>query len=158
RCKGIAVVELEPGPELELVRLAVRALLPRLGEARPHLVWRIGADQSVVDRVEDGERGDLGWGGRGIEPGRRDRHMHGDRQRSGRRLGPGLRARSEGDDSDGQQPEGTTGTSHDLPPVAGSASITNVPKPSGIAKDSGPRAQTKRLRRVVEVTGHAAPP
>src|SRR5262249_3786500 len=60
RGHGVAVVELEPGPQLELVGLAVGTLLPRLREARTHLVAGIRADEGVVDRVEHAEGRDAG--------------------------------------------------------------------------------------------------
>src|SRR6266508_4443407 len=57
--EGIAVVKLEPAAKLELVRLSVRAFLPRLREAVPHLLPRQWAEHRVVDRVEQPERRDL---------------------------------------------------------------------------------------------------
>src|SRR5438093_4966186 len=56
----VAVVELEPAAELELVDPPVRAFLPRLRQARAHLLPRQRAKQRIVDRIEQPERGDLG--------------------------------------------------------------------------------------------------
>src|SRR5207245_10519160 len=48
---GITVVELEPAAQLELVREAVRALAPRLGQTRAHLLVRLRAYERVVHPV-----------------------------------------------------------------------------------------------------------
>jgi len=50
RGERIAVVELEPGPELEVVGLAVGAHRPRLGEARGHRLAGHGLHERVVHR------------------------------------------------------------------------------------------------------------
>ena len=73
--EGVAVVELQPLAQLELVGLLVRADGPRLGQAGGHEIARHRLDQRVVQRVQDPERcelpGDLG----GVEPQRRQRDV-----------------------------------------------------------------------------------
>src|SRR5207247_3852469 len=69
----VAVVELEPAAELELVDPPVRAFLPRLRQARAHLLPRQRAKQRIVDRIEQPERGALGRGGGRGEPARSER-------------------------------------------------------------------------------------
>ena len=86
--EGIAVVELEPAAQLELVHEPVRALRPRFGKARAHLLVRERARERVVDRVERAEGRDLGRRARRIEPGRRDRDVPGDDHLAGRRRLP----------------------------------------------------------------------
>src|SRR5207248_11428707 len=71
----VAIMEFEPCAQLELVCLAVLALLPGFGEAWAHLLPGIGADHRIVDRVKHAERRDLRRRGRRVEPGWRDRHM-----------------------------------------------------------------------------------
>ena len=91
RRQRVAVVKLQSRPQLELVRLAVRALLPQLREAWAHLVPGIRPDERIVDRIEHAERRDLRRRGGRIEPARRDRHVPGDRDfaRRGRHGGRG---------------------------------------------------------------------
>src|SRR5262245_59765595 len=87
---GIAVVELEPPAELELVGEPVRALRPRLRQAVAHLLVRHRAHESIVDRVDRAEGCDLRRRRRRIEPGRGDRDVPGYDDFSGRRgLGEG---------------------------------------------------------------------
>jgi hypothetical protein len=97
----IAVVEFEVRAELEFIGQAVLALGPCFGEARPHLLSRIGPHQHIVDRIHHAERRDLrrraGW----IEPARRDRHVPGD---DGAARGrPLLGGRRSPDDQAGRQ-------------------------------------------------------
>src|SRR5262249_58517092 len=66
---------LQPRTQPELVRLAVRTLLPRLREAYAHLLSRIRPNERIVDRVEHAERRDLRRRGGRIEPARRDGHV-----------------------------------------------------------------------------------
>ena len=93
RRHGVAVVELEATAKLELVGQPVRALRPRLGQARSHLLPGQRTHQRVVDCVEHAEGRDLGRRRRGIEParGKGDVEGHGDltrRRRAARgRLG-----------------------------------------------------------------------
>jgi hypothetical protein len=87
----VAVVKLQARAQLELVGQAVLALLPALGEARAHLLARIGAHERIVDRVEHAERRDLRRRGRRIEPGRRNRHVPSDDDPSRRRRGTCIR-------------------------------------------------------------------
>ena len=71
----VAVVELQPLAQLELVGLLIRAHRPGFGEARRQVVARHRLHQRVVQRVQHPERrehaDDLGR----IEPGRRERHV-----------------------------------------------------------------------------------
>ena len=85
----VAVVELEPAAELELVDPPVRAFLPRLRQARAHLLPRQRAKQRIVDRIEQPERGDLGRGGGRVEPARSERDVPADDRLSGRCWLPG---------------------------------------------------------------------
>jgi hypothetical protein len=66
----VAVVELQSRTQLELIRLAVGALLPRFREAWAHLVPGIWPHERIVDRIEHAERRDLRRRGRWIEPAR----------------------------------------------------------------------------------------
>src|SRR5262249_49352807 len=75
--QGIAVVELEPTAQLELVGQPVSAFRPRLGEAVAHLVAGQRAHHRVVDGIEHSEGRDLRWRGRRIEPRRGDRDVPG---------------------------------------------------------------------------------
>ena len=110
---GVAVVELQPGAQLELVGPAVRALLPRLGDARAHLLAWIRTNERVVDRVEDPERRDLRRSGGGVEPRRGDRHVPGHGRPSRRRLLRGDRRRRSGDDHDGDEQRQAEAVSHE---------------------------------------------
>ena len=84
--EGVAVVELEAFPQLELDHEAVRTLLPGLGQARRHVVAGQRLDQRVVHGVEEGERrGDARGLGR-IEKGRCDRRVECDRELTLRRA------------------------------------------------------------------------
>src|SRR5262249_6188788 len=101
---GIAVVKLQSRTQLELVRLAVRTLLPRFREAWAHLLSGIRADERIVDRVEHAERRDLRRRGGRIEPARRDGHVPRHDGSSPRyRRGSCGRGRGEGGDRDEQQ-------------------------------------------------------
>ncbi len=71
----IAVMKRQVRAQLEFVGQPVLALLPRFGERRTHIGAGIGPHQRVMQRVQNAERRDLRRRGRGIEPGRRDRHM-----------------------------------------------------------------------------------
>ena len=104
---GIAVVEFEIAPQLELIHEPVGALRPRLGEARRHLALaRQRPDERVVKGEENPERRDLSRRGRRIEPGRRDRDVPGDDDLAGgARLTGGFMDRSEGED-DGREQQG----------------------------------------------------
>src|SRR5262249_48351460 len=76
RGERIAVVEPEALAELELVGLAVRALLPRLRQARRHEIAGHRLEECVVERVEHPERRDeAGSQLARIEPGRGERHV-----------------------------------------------------------------------------------
>ncbi len=88
RRQRVAVVKFEPRPQFEFVSQAVLALLPGFGEARSHLLSGIGAHQRIMDRIEHAEGRDLRRRGRGVEPGRRNRHVpRDDRPSRGRRFG-----------------------------------------------------------------------
>ena len=67
-------MELEALAQLEFVDPLVRALRPRLGEARRHEVARHRLHQRVVQGVQDPERGEA-RALAGVEPGRRQRHV-----------------------------------------------------------------------------------
>ena len=72
RRHGLAVVKLEPTPQLEFVGEAIRALRPRLRQTVAHLLSRQRTHQRVVQRIQDAERCDLRRSRRGIEPARGD--------------------------------------------------------------------------------------
>ena len=97
----VAVVEFHVRPQLEFVGQPVLALAPGFGEARTHLVSRIGTHQRVMDRVQHAERRDLRRRGGRVEPARRDRHVPRHHDLSGRLLRVG---RFQHADADGQQP------------------------------------------------------
>src|SRR5438552_16378843 len=59
----VAVVELEPSAELELVDPPVRAFLPRLSRASAHLLPRQRARPRIMVSIDLPEWGDLGRGG-----------------------------------------------------------------------------------------------
>ena len=106
----IAVVECQPRAQLELVGQAVLALLPGFGQRRTHLLSGIGAHERVVERVEDAERRDLRRRQRGIEPGRRNRHVKGDDDppRRGRRRGERRRSTQHGRGGEQRADDGAT--------------------------------------------------
>ena len=79
-------MECQVRPQLEFIGQPVLALAPGFGEARTHLLPRIGAHQRVMDRVQHAERRDLRRRGRRIEPARRDRHVPGLHDLAGRLL------------------------------------------------------------------------
>ena len=128
RGDGITVVEREPAAQLELVHLAVRALRPGLGQARPHLLPRQRAHQRIVDRVEHPEGCDLRRGGGRVEPARSDRDVPGHhrlacgwRRLAGRLLHPADRERGDRQEQadvgrGGDEPRPGTGV-HGHPPL-----------------------------------------
>src|SRR5262249_57521003 len=70
----------EPLAELELVHEPVRALLPRFGQTRRHVVAGQRLDQRVVERVQEDERRPESRGLRGIEKRGGDGRVERDRE------------------------------------------------------------------------------
>jgi hypothetical protein len=104
--EGIAVVELHPLAQLELVDALVGAHRPRLGQARGHEVARHGLHERVVDRVLHPEGRDLAQVLAGIEPLRRERHVERPAHLAlGLRRG-GIRGRRAGQEGAEQQEDG----------------------------------------------------
>ena len=80
RREGVAVVELQPLAQLELVHEAVRALLPGLGQTGRHVIAGQRLHQRVVQGVEEHERHADSRGLGGIEKRQGDRNIEGHRQ------------------------------------------------------------------------------
>ena len=99
----IAVVEARVLPDHELVGEAVLGDGPGLGQARGHDVAGHRLHERVVERVEDHERGDQGFGLAGVEPPRDQGHVqaqgHGAVRRD-RAGGAGTEQRREDEEQD----------------------------------------------------------
>ncbi len=86
----LAVVKLQPAPQLELVREPIRALGPRLRQAIAHLLAGQRLHQPVVERVKNAEGRDLRWGRGRVEPRRSDGDVEREDRLSGRLRGRAL--------------------------------------------------------------------
>src|SRR5439155_16479828 len=101
--EGVAVVELEPLTQLEVVDALVGADRPRLREARREVIARHRLHERVVHRVQHPERREDADHLRGIEPRRRQRDVE---RVPDLTLGLRLRRRGagRGEDRDDDQP------------------------------------------------------